>query len=208
MLTFHACAVLRRLSARAPGGQCGARRELRRTERLFWVRGGRGSKDMEYTAASREEADQLVRALAQIDELLDPAATSAAQTAPQALVDVRLKVRQALVRLRTDVAALEEVEKADVFGTNPVFATQRYQLIARIEETKVSFEFDLLAALRRATQNALAAAKEQKPESDALGIAERLLDQSSRAVTLVARFLPIANAIAALVTGIAPAPIA
>jgi hypothetical protein len=162
---------------------------------------------MEYTAGSRQEADQLVVALAQIDELLDPAATRAAQSAPQALVDMRLKVRQALVKLRTDVAALEEVEKADVFGTNPVFATQRYQLMSRIEETKVSFEFELVPALRRATQDALAAAREQKPESDALGMAERLIDQSARAVTLVARLLPIAHAIAALLTGAAPVPI-
>jgi hypothetical protein len=167
-----------------------------------WVTLSGGSTMVDYAAETRQEAQQMAQALAELDALLaNPDHTG---LAPEAIQDLRLRVRQALGRMRTDLAALDRVDQDDPFKTNPVFATQRYQLMERLEDTRITFEFDLLPGLRELTRQTIgqaSAAQAGEPGPGFVQAADKLLEQSNRAVTLVSKVLPIVQALTLLFTG-------
>ena len=168
-----------------------------------------------YIASSREEAEQIAETLKQLDAIL--AGEGAAALEAGDLSGLRRDVRKMLVGVRTDLEALAAIDREDVFKTNPVFATQRHQLIQKIESAKIDFEFDILPAITRLTEAAAAKVagapagpidpkKLPPPEGGpwtvekVLKTAERFTDQAAKAVGVAAKGVKLVKALG-LLTG-------
>jgi hypothetical protein len=174
---------------------------------------------VEYSAASREEAQQIADALTQLDATL----ASGADDRPAAteVATLRAGVRGALVTIRSSIEALARIDADDIFKTNPVFATQRYQLITSIEQTKIDFEFEVLPQLQQLAHRRVAEARlhpsvtlntEALPPAGLgggwtpdrlLSSAEHCIDQSTRALDLVSKTAGLIRAFV-LLAGLTP----
>jgi hypothetical protein len=165
---------------------------------------------VEHSGASGSTAQDLADALAQLDELLASQAYDDVQAADVAAL--RARVRRGLVSMRTDLEALSRLDADDVFRTNPVFATQRYQLITSLEQTKLDFEFDLAPALEKLASASIEQARRRPPVyTDGTGLnleqildsAERFVDASTRAVGVVSKAGALISALS-LLAGLVP----
>ena len=174
---------------------------------------------VEYSSASREDAQQIADALTQLDALLARVGTDGPVAVDVAAL--RARVRQALVAIRTGIETLARIDADDVFKTNPVFATQRYQLITSIEQTKLDFEFEVVPQLQQLAHQRVAGARLHPPvtlSAEALppattdggwtpdrllSSAEHCVDQSMRALDLVSKTAGLIRAFV-LLAGLAP----
>ena len=164
---------------------------------------------VEYSGASREAAQEIADALTRLDDVL--AAGTFDATAADDLAALRARVRRELVSVRTDLQALGQIDADDVFKTNPVFATQRYQIITSIEQTRIDFEFEVVPALQKFARQNVDRAKQHSSSERADGwtpravleSAERLVDDSTRAVSVVSKATALIRAFM-LLAGLAP----
>jgi hypothetical protein len=116
----------------------------------------------EYTEVSRRNAEQIAATLKQLDMIL---ASDKIATPPTGdITELRGRVRKLLVDINSDLEALANIDRQDVFKTNPVFATQRYQLIRNAETSKIAFEFEILPSLQTLTKRVVEEVKQKAPE--------------------------------------------
>ena len=172
-----------------------------------------------YMQASRSEAEEIAATLKQLDVLLasDKLGTIYAADA----TELRRSVRKMLATVNTDVEALANIERNDIFKHDPTLAQHRYQLIKDIETTKIDFEFDIVPALERLTKEVVEQAKQNPASVDestlpptpsgerwtvekVLSKAEQFSDQATKAVRFVPKAYTFAKALG-LVLGI-PVP--
>jgi hypothetical protein len=115
-----------------------------------------------YGNKAQLEAEKIADSLKQLDNLLN--SENLVKIYAGDLNELRRNIRRLLISLNADLESLKSIEKDDIFRTNPIYATQRYQLIRTIETTKVDFEFDIFPTLQKLTKEALEGAK-QNPSS-------------------------------------------
>jgi hypothetical protein len=169
---------------------------------------------LERSGGSDSTAKDLADALSQVDEILRSHAYDDLEAAD--VTALRARVRRSLVSIRTDVEALSRLDADDVFRTNPVYATQRYQLITNIEQTKLDFEFDIAPALHKLACAGLERAR-LDPAADldsevlsarssadgwtldqVLDSAEKFVDSSTKAVGVISKASALISALGLL----------
>jgi hypothetical protein len=174
---------------------------------------------LERSGASDSTAKDLADALTQLDEILRSHAYDDLEVAD--VTALRARVRRSLVSIRTDLGALAQLDADDVFKTNPVFATQKYQLITNIEQTKIDFEFEIAPALHKLACASLERAR-MDPTADldtevlsarsygdgwtvdqVLDSAQKLVDTSTKAVGIISKAGALISALG-LLAGVVP----
>ncbi len=168
-----------------------------------------------YLEHSQQEAQEIAHALQQIDTLLG--SEKLGQVYQGDILEIRRKVRTLLGNIRTDLAALAEVEASDLFKSDPTQANRRYLLIKNIESAKIEFEFDVLPALEKITRQAVENSKINPPQQidesalpplptgekwsvqKVLDVAEQLVEQAGRAGAIVAKAYPLVKALGLIV---------
>ena len=168
-----------------------------------------------FTESSRKEAEQIMATLIQLDKLL--ASNRLSTVYASEATDLRATVSDLLVRFRTNLENLAEVDRADVFKTDPTLANRRFVLIGNIEAAKTVYETQVLPDLDRMTARVIEQAKAGAPASlDVSGLppapsgerwtvqkvvdtAERLLNQGTKAVQVAAKGYAMVKALGLLV---------
>lgn len=115
----------------------------------------------EYVESSQGDAEEIAKTLQQVDTLL--ASEKLHQLYQGDAAELRKNVRKMLVSIRTDLEALDNLEKEDPFKTDPTLANQRYKLIKNIESAKVDFEFEIVPALEKLTRQVVETSKQNPP---------------------------------------------
>ncbi|MDR7521521.1 MAG: hypothetical protein QN168_03555 [Armatimonadota bacterium] len=169
----------------------------------------------DYQQASRKEADQILKTLVQLDTLL--ASDRLNRVYASDVSDLRARVADVLERFRTNLENLAEVDRADVFKTDPTLATRRYVLIGNIEASKVVFETEIVPALDRLTSQVVEQARTHPPatlDTSALPpppsgdrwtvqrvveTAEHLVEQGAKAVQVATRAYALVKALGLLI---------
>jgi hypothetical protein len=168
---------------------------------------------LDYAESSRAEAQQLAEAIAELDSVL-------ARSPGAAAVHLRQRATAALVELRASLEDLNNVEKADIFGVDPSLATRRHVLLRLVEQSKVTFEQDILPALRELARSSLQQSRQnppggvntsELPDSASEGLpqegwsvdsvldsAEKFIGESDRVVGLVPKLVSIVHALGLL----------
>ena len=124
-----------------------------------------------YIEDARQEATELAAALTELDNLLSNEKVAA--DVPADVTPLRKNIKKMLVDLKTSIEAMSGVETADYFGTDPTFAQQRIQLMNRIEQAKIDFEFDILPVLKKTITVMAAKAKAaENPQVNAQALPE------------------------------------
>jgi hypothetical protein len=169
----------------------------------------------DYKDASRKEAEQIKKTLIQLDALLksDKLATMYASDAS----DLRAKVADLLEKFRTSLENLAQVDRDDVFKTDPTLAQRRFILIRNIESAKVEFETEAVPALAQLTDQVVEQAKVSPPaELDVSALptppsgeqwtvprvvaaAERLVEQGTKAAKVAGKAYALVKALGLLV---------
>jgi hypothetical protein len=173
-----------------------------------------------YLETSQRDAEEMSKTLQHVDNLL--ASDKLDQLYEGDAAELRRKVKTMLMSVNTRLHELSDLEEKDVFKTNPVFATQRHQLIEGIESAKIDFEFDIVPALEKLTKKVVQNSKENPPEQvdekalpppppgerwtvqKVLDTAAQFVEQAARAGTIVTKAYTLAKALG-LVLGI-PVP--
>ena len=163
----------------------------------------------------QQEAQQLSGTLKDLDRLLEKVSASY----PDDISNLRRTVKKMLVGVNTDVELLANLEKEDIFKTNPVFATQRYQVIKNMEEIQIDFEFEILPALEKITRRTVEQTKQNPPAAldestlpappkgetwtvkKVIETAEGFLDQANKSVGVLTKAYGLVKALG-LVVGI------
>jgi hypothetical protein len=172
---------------------------------------------LDYAEASRAGAQQLFDAIAQLDTFLNRGSLGADTS--DAVSKLRHTATSTLIELRTGIEAYSQVKKANLFGTDPSLALQQLQLMKMVEQSKVTFELDVLPNLRLVVRTTIAQNRQtppdhvdegelQKVESNSQGwTVERVLDsaehlagESERMVGVVSKVMSLAHALGMLVT--------
>jgi hypothetical protein len=169
----------------------------------------------DYKEASRKEAEQIARTLKQLDTLLDSGRLDTVYATDAG--DLRAKVSELLKSFKTNLQNLSEVDRADVFRTDPTLAGRRYLLIGELESAKIVFDSDVLPALTRLTSRIVEQAKAAPPaELDVSALppppsgerwtvqrvvdaAERLMEQGAKAVEAATKGYALVKALGLLV---------
>lgn len=169
----------------------------------------------DYKEASRKEAEQIARTLEQLDNLLDSGRLDTVYATD--VSGLRAKVSELLKSFNTNLQNLAEVDRADVFKTDPTLAGRRYFLIGEIEGAKIMFDSDVLPALTRLTRRIVEQAKAAPPtELDVSALpppssgerwtvqrvvdaAERLMEQGTKAVEAATKGYALVKALGLLV---------
>jgi hypothetical protein len=169
----------------------------------------------DYREASRKEAEQIRKTLTELDALLasDRLTTVYASDASE----LRAQVSDLLKEFRTNLVFLEEVDRADVFGGDPIQAQRRFTLIRNLEGAKIVYDSQVLPALARLTSQIVEQAKAAPPgtldvsalpppESGerwtverVVAAAERLVEQGSKAVGAATKGYALVKALGLLV---------
>jgi hypothetical protein len=171
---------------------------------------------LDYADASRAEAQQLFDAITQLDTILARADTS------DELDQLRRVATSALLDLRTGIAAYGETRKANIFSTEPSLFLREWQLMRLVEQSKLSFELDVLPHLRSVVRSTIELKRQtpvdhvddqelQRVERDSQGwtvehvldSAEQLVNQSDRVAGVVAKVASLARALGMLVSLVA-----
>jgi hypothetical protein len=168
---------------------------------------------LDYAESSRAEAQQLAEAIAELDGVLARSPGAEAE-------GMRKRATAALVELRASLEDLNNVEKADIFGVDPSLATRRHVLLRLVEQSKVTFEQDILPALRDLARSSLQQSRQNPPDhvdtselpdsageeappegwsvDRVLDSAERFIGDGDRVVGLVPKVLSIVHALGML----------
>lgn len=169
----------------------------------------------DYKEASRKEAEQIAKTLTQLGKLLesDRLITVYASDASE----LRAKVSDLLARFRTNLEYLAEVDRADIFKTDPALAPRRYVLIGNIEAAKIAFESEVVPALDRLTSQVVEQARAHPPASldvsalppapsgerwtvqRVVEAAEHLVEQGTKAVQVATKAYVLVKALGLLV---------
>lgn len=169
----------------------------------------------DYTETSRNEAERIAATLKQLDVILASDKMSALNVGD--VTELRRSVRKMLIGFNTDLEGLANIERDDIFKTNPVFATQRHQLIKNIETAKIDFEFDIVPTLEKLTKQVVQHFKRNPPATvdesalppappgtrwtvqKVLDAAEQFVDQAIKAVGVASKAYPLVKALGLLV---------
>jgi hypothetical protein len=171
---------------------------------------------LDYAEASRVEAQQLFDAITQLDTIL------ARADASDWVAQLRRTATSTLLDLRTGIEAYLETDKTDVFGTDPSLALRKLQLMKIVEQSKLTFELDVLPNLRSQVRATIELKRLTPPdhvddkalqrvERDSQGwsvervldSAEQLVIQSDRVAGVVAKVASLAHALGMLVSLVA-----
>ncbi len=169
----------------------------------------------DYLNSSQAEAKDIAKTLRQVDLLL--ASNKLRDVYQSDATELRRKVKTMLADINTSLNDLSDLEAKHIFKTNPVFATQRHQLIERIETAKIDFEFDIVPALESLTRQVVENSKQnpsmlvKNPNESwtaqkILDQAGQFVDQAARAGTILIKAYGLAQALG-LVLGIPLPPI-
>ena len=169
----------------------------------------------DYTIAAEKGAEKYREALNSLDLVLSSDLLPEAETV--SVSELRLKVRNALVDLNTDVQSLRDIKKKNFYGTDPSFALQERQLIRSIEDAKVRFEFEILPAFRKLARETVEKAKENPPAlpdqsrlpappqgegwtaEKLVDASEKFINQAEKASGILAKAYAFAKAVSLLV---------
>lgn len=116
---------------------------------------------VDYSEDSKLESAKIADTLKQLDNIL--ANENLKQTYNVDITNLRGDVRKLLSSFNANIVSLDNIEREDVFKTNPMFATQRYQLIKFIEDAKIEFQFKIVPAVDALTRQILSQAKQNPP---------------------------------------------
>jgi hypothetical protein len=135
------------------------------------------------------------------------------------LNELRKNVRKLLIDFNTNIQQLKNIEQEDAFKTNPIYATQRFQIIRNIETAKVDLEFDLAPVVEKITKQLIQLAKQNPSNSldvnslppletgdkwtveKVINISEQFVDKATKAVGIVSKFYPLVKALG-LIAGV------
>ncbi|MDR7484382.1 MAG: hypothetical protein QN187_03550 [Armatimonadota bacterium] len=169
----------------------------------------------DYQEASRKEAEQIRRTLAQLDKLLESDTLHTVYATDAS--DLRTRVVDVLKRFQTNLTHLGEVDRADIFKTNPIHAETRYRLIENIVAAQIEFETEVVPALNRLTSQVVAHARAHPPASldvsrlppppsgepwtvqRVVDAAERLVEQGTKAVQVATKAYALVKALGLLI---------
>jgi hypothetical protein len=169
----------------------------------------------DFKATSRREAEQIATTLTQLDMLL--ASEKLTDLYASDAGELRTRVSDLLAKFRTNLENLAEVDRADVFQTDPTLANRRFVLIGNIEAAKISFETEAVPALDRLLSRAIEHAKASPPVTldvsalpqtqpeerwtveKVVDAAERLVDQGTKAAGVATKGYALVKALGLLV---------
>jgi hypothetical protein len=151
-----------------------------------------------YIEEERTGSQKIAESLKQLHNLLE--SEKLARIYHGDIAELRRNVRRLLIGFNADLESLKRVESDDVFKTNPIFATQRHQLIRNIEIAKVDFEFDVLPKIETLTKDALQEAKRNPSSLDATSLGNiSAIDRAERSVEMTAKIVVMATKASTLV---------
>lgn len=169
----------------------------------------------DYKEASRKEAEQIAKTLKQLDTLLETDRLDTVYATDAS--ELRAKVSELLRSFNTSLQNLAEVDRADVFKTDPTLAGRRYVLIGDLEAAKIVFDSEVLPALARLTSRIVEQAKADPPATldvsalppapsgerwtvqRVVDAAERLIEQGTKAVGAATKGYALVKALGLLV---------
>lgn len=169
----------------------------------------------DYAASTAKEAEKFREALNSLDLVLASDLLPESETVN--VSDLRRKVKEALVNLRTDVESLRDVKSKNFYGTDPTLSLQERQLVRSIESQKVGFEFEIVPAFRKLARETVEKAKENPPPVPDKGslpapppgeewtaervvdTAEKFINQAEKAGGVIAKAYTFAKALGLLV---------
>ena len=169
----------------------------------------------DYKDASRKEAEQIKKTLIQLDGLLksDKLSTVYASDASE----LRERVSELLKTFRQSLENLAQVDRDDVFKTDPTLAGRRFTLIGHIESAKVEFETEVVPALAQLTDQVVEQAKASPPPKldvsalppppsgekwtvpKVVAAAEQLVEQGTKAAKVAGKAYALVKALGLLV---------
>lgn len=122
-----------------------------------------GNMAAQYTNDSQKEAEEIARALKQLDVILANDELKIIYAGDPA--QLRKRIKDLLVDIDTNISLLQNVERQDFYGTDPTLARQRVIHTRKIEEDKITFEYEIMPEVEKLTVQTVEYVKQNPPAS-------------------------------------------
>lgn len=161
------------------------------------------------TKSDIEEAEKIKEIITELDKYINAMGNRPElQGIFEDTTELRNKLKNDLVNLKTDIRDLKRIEETDFFGTDPTLASQRRRVIKDIEKIKNDIELDVYPKVEEITKDLLIKKDVLMPQvsgadkQDIIQKTNDLLDGASRAVNIVKKGIKLVSALKSIIIAI------